>query len=168
MRSGELQQMWRAIVRRYPSWTAPIDLMISPSSWRLIGVDLLRGPFRERRAHEVAALLAPLDEAALDRLGRIAEVNHQRAAAVFKAVAVSYVSLPIAVTALLSDVAPDILRSAVEANLRPLVGLLIAAALGPLVYFCAMWRARQIVWVIELCRAGSIEPAEPTMRKRTS
>lgn len=164
MEASELRETWRKIVRLYPSWTAPIDLVISPSSWRLIGVDLLRGPFKDRRVREIAAILAPLDEDALNRLARVAGVNLQRTSAVFNAVAIAYVSLPVALAALLSDVAPDMLRSAVEANLRILVTMAVTMLLGPLAYFCAMWRARQIVWAIELNRVGAIDPPPATRR----
>lgn len=154
MDSEALKATWRQIVRLYPAATLPIDFFISPGSWRMWGVDLLRGPFEDGKTRKVAALIAQLPSEAVDQLSRLARINAQRANGIFNAVGVTYVTLPLAIGALLSDAAPEVVRAYVLENVWFLVRLTVLLAVTPIVYFLGMWRARQISWTLDLLQAG--------------
>jgi hypothetical protein len=95
----------------------------------------------------------------LDALTGMAKVNESRSNDIFRAVFLGYVSVPIALGALLSDAAPDFLSEIIRDYSTVIVMLLIGTVVFPIVYFCGNWRAKQITWVIDLYRAGAIAPA---------
>jgi hypothetical protein len=65
------------------------------------------------------------------------------------------------------EVAPGAVRSYVIANSDQIARAVIALILGPTLYFCAHWRAKQISWTIDVFRAGALAPAEPARSKRS-
>ena len=91
-------------------------------------------------------------------LAAMAELNARRTQDAFKAVAVAYISVPIALAALVSEAAPDVMRTTILTNLDGIAPIVAAFLLTPIVYFCGHWRAKQIAWI------GAIELA--TCRRR--
>lgn len=169
MTSKELQGSWRSLIRIFPVWSMPFDILFSQTTWRFIGADLLAGPFRDRKSQKVAAILGPLPAEAVATLKTLADINVRRTSAAFSAVAVGYVSLPVAVGALLSEIAPEVVRDFVFRNGSFVVATLAGLAFGPLTYFGSMWRARQLEWTIELVSAGAITsdlPVQPAPPQR--
>lgn len=158
MTSKELQATWRSLIRIFPVWTMPIDILFSQTTWRFIGSDLLAGPFRDRKSQKAADIVEKLPPETVVRLKALADLNVGRTSAAFSAVAVAYVSLPVAVGALLSEIAPEVVRDFLFRNGSVLVGALAGLAFGPLTYFGSMWRARQVAWTLELISAGAITP----------
>jgi ABC-type thiamin/hydroxymethylpyrimidine transport system permease subunit len=144
-----------------------LDSWFDPSLYRMLfGSDYLVGVFRNSRSRKAAALLQGLSPEALDQLSQLARINAVRTGFFFKAVAVCYISLPLGFAALVSEVAPDAVRSYVIANADRIARVVIALILGPTLYFCAHWRAKQISWTIDVFRAGALAPAEPARSKR--
>jgi hypothetical protein len=76
----------------------------------------------------------------------------------FRVIFLTYVSAPLALAAMLSEAAPDFLRSLISDYANGLVILLIGSVIFPVLYFCGNWRAKQIVWTIDLCRANALMP----------
>jgi hypothetical protein len=77
-----------------------------------------------------------------------------------------YVSVPVAMAALLSDAAPDFLSTLIRDYATTIILLIIGTVLFPILYFCGNWRAKQIAWVIELYRAGAIAPLPEARAQR--
>lgn len=152
----ELQTRWKAIASHFRAWTLPIDLVFDPASYGLWGADLLPSMMNHRRARAALAHLEGADEKTLESLSTMATVNAQRSGDVFKGVATCYITLPIALTALLSDAAPEQTRAFLGEYSGELLNGVIALALGPVIYFMGHWRAKQIAWTIELYRAGAM------------
>ena len=96
----------------------------------------------------------------------MAKVNESRSNDIFRAVFLGYVSVPIALGALLSDAAPEVLSEMIRDYATSIVMLLIGTLVFPIVYFCGNWRAKQIAWVIELYRAGAIAPLPAANARR--
>jgi hypothetical protein len=161
-KSGDLIALWRSIVRPFPAWSLGFDFLFSPATYRLLGTDLTTPSIaRDRRVRNMAGFLgnAPADVCA--RLMQLARINADRTEAFFKASAVTYVSLPIALAALISDVAPSEVHDLLSDWLPHIAVVLFGLIVGPLYYFAGMWRAKQILWAIELCMVGAVDPLAP-------
>jgi|CXWL01.1.fsa_nt_gi hypothetical protein len=161
-KSDDLIVLWRSIVRLFPAWSLGFDFIFSPATYRLLGTDLTAPSIaRDRRVRNIAGLL---DNASADicaRLVQLARINADRTEAFFKASAVTYVSLPIALAALISDVAPSEVHDLLNDWLPYIAIVLFGLIVGPLYYFAGMWRAKQILWAIELHAAGAVDPLAP-------
>jgi hypothetical protein len=158
MTGKELQATWRSLIRIFPVWAMPAEILFSKTTWRYIGADLLAGPFGDRKSQKVADIVGALPVETVAALKTLAEVNVRRTSAAFSAVAVAYVSLPVAIGALLSEIAPEVMRELVFSDGSVVIAVLVGLAFGPLTYFGSMWRARQLEWTIELVSAGAIAP----------
>lgn len=155
----ELEANWRRLVGIYPTWTLPLDFVVSPSTWRLFGADLLRGPLKDKKTQRAWTILEAAPAARRDALAKLASINLQRTTNVFTSVAISYVSLPLALAALVSDVAPMAIRTALSEHFSTAIVLVATLALAPAIYFCSMWRARQLTWAILLHHAHVLASA---------
>lgn len=147
---------WKKLCRLFPAWSLAPDLLFNASSYSLWGSNLMASAWRDWRVRRAATVLAECDN--VEVLSKVAQINAERAEATFKAVAISYVTLPLAIAALVSDAAPEIARTFFAENLRYIVPLLIAAVMAPFGYFCGLWRAKQINWCVELFKAGALAP----------
>lgn len=136
----------------------PLDAVFNPSGYRLIGSNLVYAAIASKRFRRAAALLADADQALLEDLARLARVNVSRATTTFNAVAILYVSIPITLAALVSEMAPQETRAFMLAHSDDIVRWVALLALTPAVYFCGLWRARQILWAVELIQARAIAP----------
>lgn len=156
MNGKDLQSTWRSLIRIFPVWSMPTEILFSKTTWRFIGADLLAGPFGDRKSQKVADIVGALPAESVAALKMLAEINVRRTSAAFGAVAVAYVSLPVAIGALLSEIAPEVMRDLVFSDGSVVIAVLVGLAFGPLTYFGSMWRARQLEWTLELVSAGAI------------
>ncbi len=154
----ELQQRWKGVAKRFPLWRFGFDLLFDPNSWRMIGADITSMVVKSGNVRRAAAAMEGASAEMLDALEKMAKVNEARSNDIFRAVFLGYVSIPLALGALLSDAAPDFLTKVISDQAPSIVLFLIGSAVFPIVYFCGNWRAKQIAWTIELYRAGAIEP----------
>jgi hypothetical protein len=150
--------LWRSLAQLYPAWSLPIDMVFSPSTWRALGVDLSASVVKDGKARRLAQLMAQAPTDAVPIMADMARINAERATDIFRTAAVGYISLPIALAALLSEAAPEFLRAAVVSNIGSVGYAVLILALTPIVYFCGMWRAKQLQWAIEYYKMGAIEP----------
>ncbi len=157
----DLRVRWNALAKQFRVLTLPLDLVFSANSYKLVGPNLLPGILDGKRAAAAAAAMAGATPEALAALAEMARVNIERTGDVFKAVAVSYVTLPLAFLALLSDAAPERVRRAAEEADTGVFVLLAWVALAPIAYFLSHWRAKQIGWTIDLYRAGALASKSP-------
>jgi hypothetical protein len=139
----------------------PFDMILSPTSWRMFGVDLITSIAHDPRARRTSARLEGVADDTVAALAEMAKLNAARAADLFRAVAVCYITLPIALAAFLSEAAPDMTRTFVAEHFDTLVRLVFCLVLTPIIYFFGMWRAKQLSWAIDLHRAGGLIPLAP-------
>jgi hypothetical protein len=153
-----LQRLWKALVKIFPARSLPIDWFFSPSSWRMVGVDMITAQLHDPRVRRASGALQGVAPDMVQSLSDMARLNEERATNLFRAVAVCYITLPIALAAFLSDAAPNETRAYVSGNLDTIVPVVGALVITPIIYFFGMWRAKQIFWAIELHRAGGVAP----------
>jgi hypothetical protein len=164
---ADLQRHWRAIAKLFPALTLPWDMLFDSSSYRMIaGVDFMQSIFHNSKSRKAAALLQELQADAIEPLSRLAEINVARTGELFKIVAICYISLPLGLTALLSDAVPEELRSFVLTNARNIGYVVFGLIFTPVMYFLGHWRAKQIAWTIDVFRAGGLVPAPSKTRRR--
>ncbi len=154
--AAEARTRWRALTKHFRVITAPFDAFFHPSSYRLMGADLLPGLLDGKRPREIARVLSGAAPDTLETLAAMARLNVERTGDAFKAVAVCYVTIPLALAALLSDAAPDQARLFLERAGSDLLIILAWLLLAPAIYFISHWRAKQIAWSIELYRARAL------------
>lgn len=152
----EARTLWRELNKHFRVITAPLDAVIHPSSYRLVGADLMPGLLDGKRPREIARVLSGATLEMLDTLTAMARLNVERTGDAFKAVAVCYVTIPLAFAALLSEAAPDQARLFLERAGSDIFIVLAWLLLAPAIYFISHWRAKQIAWSIELYRAGAL------------
>lgn len=149
-----LYERWRAVARQFPGWTLAFDVFFNPGTYRFMGSDLMPAMRADPRVKRAFAALDGAPPHMLSPLTTIAHVNARRSDDAFKAVAVAYVTIPIALAALVSDAAPEVTRAVILGNANTIWPILVALVLTPVTYFCGAWRAKQIAWTIDLYRAN--------------
>lgn len=163
---AEVRQRFKAVAKCYPLWRFVVDLFFDVNSWRMIGADVTSMMIESKSARRAAGTIADASPETLEALASVAKINEQRSSDIFRAVFLGYVSIPVALAAMLSDAAPDFLSAFVSEYASGIVVLLIGALLFPATYFCGNWRGKQIAWVIELYRAGAITPLPEANARR--
>jgi hypothetical protein len=158
---GEIASRWRTLAGRFPLWRMPFDLLFHASSWRMFGADLVGIVLSNSNARAAARDLKGATPETLEALSSVAAVNVERTGEIFKAVFIGYVSLPLGLGALLSDAAPDTVRTVLSEQSAAIVIFLGGAIVFPILFFCGAWRAKQIAWVLSLYRAGALTPPLP-------
>jgi len=159
MSKQSIRATWRALADIYSARSLLFDQVFAGSSYRMLGADLLPGMINSKRGRRAAAVLKDAPDNTLGALAQMADVNIQRTGDLFKAVAVCYITLPLAIAAFLSDAAPEQVRAMLESSSRGVFLLVGMLALGPIAYFISHWRAKQIGWAIALRRAGVLDEA---------
>ena len=152
----ELQERWRKVVAHFSAWTFALDLFFDPGSYTLWGENVLNGVLRGSRSRAAAGDLEGASPETLDALVEMAKVNVSRSGDVFRNVAVCYITLPIALLALASDAAPDQLRAFITEWQNVLGSAVFALIFSPIIYWIGHWRAKQILWTLELYRIGAL------------
>jgi hypothetical protein len=163
---AEVQQRFRAVAKHFPLWRFGIDLFFDTSSWRLIGSDVTTLVVQSKNVRRATEAMTGASPDTLDAMFTMAKVNEHRANDIFRAVFLGYVSVPVAMAALLSDAAPDFLSTLIRDYATPIILLIVGTVLFPILYFCGNWRAKQIAWVTELYRAGAIAPLPDARARR--
>lgn len=162
---GDLNTRWRAIARLFPAWALPVDMFFNAGTYRFMGSDLLQSMRSDWRVKRALKLLAESSAQEVAALEASAALNERRCNDAFKAVAVAYITVPIALAALVSDAAPEVTREVIVANASAIAPIVIAFVLTPIVYFFGYWRAKQLSWVIAMFRADSLasDPTSPSL-----
>ena len=108
--SEEVQRRFRAVAKRFPLWRLGFDMLFDTSSWRLIGADITTLVVQSKNVRHAANEMTDASPQTLDAMAMLARINEQRPNDLFRAVFLGYVSIPVAMAALLSDAAPDFLE----------------------------------------------------------
>lgn len=156
--AADVQQRFKAVAKRFPLWRLGFDMFFDVNSWRLLGADVTSLVVEGKNTRRAIAAIEGASPETVEAMLAMARVNEHRSSDLFRAVFLGYVSVPIALAAMLSDAAPDFLSALVRDFATGIIVILIGTVAFPIVYFCGNWRAKQIAWVIELYRAGVIAP----------
>lgn len=151
-----LHERWRAVARHFPGWTFAFDVFFNPGTYKFFDSDLFGAMRSDPRVKRAFAALDKTPRRMLPALSAMANVNVRRTDDAFKAVALSYVTIPIALAALVSEAAPDLTRAVILGNVNTIGPIVFALILTPVSYFCGAWRAKQIAWTIDLYRANAM------------
>ena len=159
--ADELWALWRRLIAVLPLIKMPIDSVLAPSAWTMVGVDYVSGLRRNRSTRRIFDMLTPLSPADLRRIHLLAQVNHRRHEAVSRWTAIAFVTLPVSVALALSELAPDLLRRIQTEFLDLSLTTLVVIGAMVVLYLIAAWRARQIANVIELAFVELGVPLDP-------
>jgi hypothetical protein len=158
--AADVQQRWKGVAKHFPLWRFLIDLFFDWGSYRMIGSDITTLVLQNKNVRRAASAMEGASDETLAALAGIAKINEARSNDVFRAVFLGYVSVPIALTAMTSDAAPEVLSTFLRDYVGLAIMLVVGAVVFPIVYFCGNWRAKQILWTIDLYRTGALQPLE--------
>lgn len=144
--------LWRRLKNEFPAWSFVPSWFYSPGAYGYLGVDFLSGFRRNGSTRRAFALLEGIDDKTFDAVAALAGLNARRQEQMLRAVVITYLTVPVSVTALVAEIMGDNLGAFVRANTVNCLGLALTLALGPLSYLVSNWRARQIVGVLDLIR----------------
>ncbi|MGA0607354.1 hypothetical protein ACO2Q0_15290 [Phenylobacterium sp. VNQ135] len=144
--------LWRKLKNEFSAWSFMPSWFYTPGSYGYIGVDFLSGFRRNRSTQRAFALLEDVDARTFDAVAALAALNARRQEQMMRAVVISYLTVPVTVTALVAEILGDDLASLVREHMFDGLVLALSLAIGPVAYLISNWRARQIVGVLELIR----------------
>lgn len=173
-----LTTIWREGEETHPAWTvwwrlkrnfslakAPASWFGTPGSWTYFGNDFLTGLRRNESTRLSFELLDERPEL-FEALRDLAALNLKRHEQMFQFIALLYVTVPVTVILGLAEVMPDdLVRLFAQQQLAVLI-LVGAMTFGALVYLVGMWRARQLLAVMELWRIERTPCAASALKAR--
>ena len=143
--------LWWGLKKEFSLWSAPASWLGTPGSWSYFGNDFVTGLRRNRSTERAFALL----DAAPDQFEgavALAALNARRHEQMFHVVALGYISIPVTILLGLAEVMPESLIEQFHAHQVFVWQMVGALTFGISVYMIGLWRARQLVSVLELWR----------------
>lgn len=144
--------LWKRVYKLFPGWTLWIDAFTTPGAWTLIGVDLLSGLRRNPSTRKTFELLKEAPPELFEAVVAMAAVNARRHDLLFKAVLVTYITVPLAIVTTTAQITPAGVESWLQEHWRLALQLFVACTAGVIGYFWSQWRAHQIMAVLDLVR----------------
>lgn len=143
--------LWRSMKTRFGVSTAFGDALSSPGSWGYVGNDFVSGLRRNRSTGEAFALLDAAPEQ-FEAVRTLAALNARRHEQMFQFVVLLYVSIPVTIILGLAELMPEGLIDHFEQQRVPVAIFAAGCTLGVAAYLLGVWRARQMVSVLDLWR----------------
>ena len=143
--------LWWALKKEFSIWRAPATWLGTPGSWTYFGNDFVSGLRRNASTARAFALVDAAPDLAV-AVTALAALNLKRHEHMFQFVALLYISIPVTIILGLAEIMPDGLILLFQEN-QALVwqlGAVLTAGVG--VYLIGVWRARQLLAVLELWR----------------
>ena len=144
--------LWRRVHQLFPAWSLWIDAFITPGAWGLWGVDLLSGLRRNPSSRKTFALLDEASPELFEAVVALAAVNARRHDLLFKAVLVTYITVPLAIVTTTAQITPAGVESWLTEHWKLAFQTFCGCTLGVVFYFWAQWRSHQILAVLDLVR----------------
>lgn len=148
----EVWALWRAYKRLFRTLTLPLSTLFTPGAWGWLGNDVVSGLRKNPSTKRALDLLAPLPDPLFDKLSALASVNLRRQEQGFQVLAIFYVSVPLTAALLFGEIAPGEVLSLLRDETRAVLQLVVMLGGATVLYMAALWRARQMVHVIDLAR----------------
>ena len=143
--------LWWSLKGLFAIWTAPSEAVGSPGSWSYFGNDFITGLRRNESTAKAFVLLDAAPEQ-FDGVADLARLNLTRHEQMFNFVALIYFSIPVTVILGAAELMPDNLIAAFKANQFAFWYMLAVLTIVAGVYLVGLWRARQLMSVLELWR----------------
>lgn len=143
--------VWRRLIRRLSIGRMPVECLVSPGAWGFFGSDVVSGLRRNRSTAAALAMLEPLDARAFEEIAALAEVNQRRQDAAFRVTALMFVIGPVVSGIVLDLFAPAAMGMVRGSDSWTLPALALFAGLV-LLRLAGLWRARQLVSIVEIAR----------------
>ena len=144
--------LWRRLKNEFPVWSFVPSWFYSPGAYGYLGVDFLSGFRRNGSTKRAFALLEGVDAKTFDAVTALAALNARRQEQMLRAVVITYLTVPVSITALVAEIIGDDLATFVREHMYNCLALALTLSIGPLSYLMSNWRARQIVGVLELAK----------------
>lgn len=171
-----LWTLWRELIALYPAWRSLMESMrpfgLFQSENQLFRFDVIQGLRAMQVSRDVLARLKDVDDATVDGVIGLAEVNVKRQEHFFRSVILAYVTIPLTVGAIWAQLSP----SGVSAFLAgdgagpAAAGGIAGLATIVLVRFVADWRAKAFLSLLLMARieraAGAT--AKPASGRRSA
>lgn len=143
--------LWWSLKGLFAIWTAPAEGLGSPGSWSYFGNDFVTGL---RRNESTARAFVLLDAAPdqFEGVADLAQLNLRRHEQMFNFVALIYFSIPATIILGAAELIPDSLIATFHANQFAFWYMASVLTVVAGVYLVGVWRARQLVSVLELWR----------------
>lgn len=149
--SHPVWDLWWRLKRHFSLLTAPASWFGTPGAWTYFGNDFITGLRRNELTARSFALLDEQPEL-FETVRALAALNLKRHEQMFQFIALLYVSVPVTIVLGLAEVMPNDLIRLFSEQQRGVMILVSALTVGALVYLVGMWRARQLISVLELWR----------------
>jgi hypothetical protein len=144
--------LWLSFKRHFPTLTLPVSTFTTPGAWGWFGNDVVSGLRRNPSTARAFALVAGASPDLFNALSALATLNQRRQELGFQMLAIFYVTVPVTLFVSAGEIAPDALLAFADSQRRTLIGLTATFILVTLVYLASLWRARQMVQVLDLIR----------------
>ncbi|GAA0636323.1 hypothetical protein [Brevundimonas lenta] len=162
--------LWWGLKKEFSILGAPASWLTTPGSWGYFGNDFVSGLRRNRSTLRSFALLdaAPDQFEGTTALAALNAARHQQ---MFQLVALGYISIPVTIVLGLAEVMPDSLIATFRDHHELVLNLVAMLTIGAAIYMIGLWRARQLVAVLELWRLerglppGGVRPAPAPRRE---
>jgi hypothetical protein len=161
--NAEPWDVWRRLTGRFSIARMPMECLVSPGAWSFFGSDVVSGLRRNRSTTAALSMVEQLDPRAFEDLAALAEVNQRRQEAAFRVTALMFVIGPVVSGIVLDLFAPATMGMVRGSDAWTLPALVLFAVLV-LLRLAGLWRARQLVSVLEIARVVQRRP----LRRPTS
>jgi len=148
----EVWTLWRAYKRLFSTWSLPISTFFTPGAWGWLGNDVVSGLRKNGSTRKAFELLSPLSDEQFDKLSALVSVNLRRQEQGFQVLAVFYISVPLTFALFVGEIAPGEVLAFIRDEPQATWQLVISLAAVTLLYLAALWRARQMMHVLDLAR----------------
>ena len=144
--------LWRSYKRLFSTWTIVLSTFATPGAWGWFGNDVV-GPFRRNPSTNKAfALLSDTPPEVFNALSALAALNQRRQELGFQMLVLFYVTVPVTLFVSAGEIFPDEFRRYLAVQGEVTLQLVGGLVLVTLIYLAALWRARQMVHVMDLIR----------------
>lgn len=144
--------VWRRLRSLFPAWTLLWTSFTTPGAWGWFGNDVLTGFRKNPSTDKAFQLLARTPPQIFDSVSALASLNLRRQELGFQVIIVFYVTIPVTAFIGAGEIAPERLIPFVERNADFLRTIFFALVASTLYYLMCLWRARQMVQVVDLVR----------------
>ena len=144
--------VWLQLVGLFPVWNILFTTVRGPGATRMGGTDYVRILRMHPSAMAVFDLLQPTPADVLDGVTALAAVNQRRQERLFRATALLYATIPVGLIALSGDMIPDALLRLIQREWIIAIGYLVLFTAVLLWYSASLWRAHQLVDVLDMVR----------------
>lgn len=144
--------LWRAYKRLFRTWMLPISTWTTPGAWGWLGNDVVSGLRANPSTRKAVALLQDVAAPEFDTLSALATLNLRRQEQGFQVLVLFYISVPLTLILAVGEFAPEAGLAFMRQERDVLLQLGVALVGATLFYLAALWRARQMVHVLDLIR----------------